>query len=371
MKILHLATHLEIGGITSWLDLAGGELARRGHRVGALTSGGAREAALTARGLTVHRLRRLRTKNEFDPRLLLLALPRALDIVRGNGYEVLHAHTRVTQVLAKAVSALSGVPFVSTAHGFFRPRLSRRLVDAWGRRVIAISPFVASELERVHRVDPGRIRLVPNAIDGEGLRRRTAAVSGTDARALLGLPPEARVVGSISRLVRDKGHEHLARAAALLIPERPDLHLLIVGDGPERDRLEKLLGDGPLKGRARLVRAVPDVATALAAIDIFVHPATYREGFGLSIAEAMAVGRPVVATRIPALDTLLTDGRDALLVPPGDPEALAAALRGLLADPALAARIAAGGRLRADEVSSPERMAAALENVYREVLSGP
>jgi glycosyltransferase involved in cell wall biosynthesis len=367
-RILHLSTHLNLGGITSWLLTAAPALQKRGHTVAVAAGSDEAAAAFAARGVRVFRFN-IRTKSELHPKVLF-ALPGLAGLVKRERFDVLHAHTRVTQVLAKLVSAWTGVPFVSTAHGFYRPRLGRRLFDAWGARVVAVSPLVADELARTHRVAAGRIRVVSNAVDRVSLEERLSVQDRAAVRGSLGIPADAFVVTSISRLVRDKGQEYLVEAAALLAGELPGLHAVILGDGREKPALEALVRARGLEGRVHLVPAVPDVTGILAATDVFAHPATYREGFGLSIAEAMVARKPVVATDIWAINTLLQSGRQALLVPPKDARALADAVRFLAGRPEEARALAERAYRFTSEVSSLDRMAEALENVYREAVEG-
>ncbi|MCG3176799.1 MAG: D-inositol-3-phosphate glycosyltransferase [Candidatus Omnitrophica bacterium] len=365
--VLHLTTHLEIGGITSYLGVLAPRLIASGHAVSVLSSGGVAEAALSARGVRCVRDRRLRTKNELHP-LLLAAAWRAAHLAGELKVDVLHAHTRVAQMVAALAGRLAGIPVVTTAHGFFRRRLSRRLIDLWGERVIAISPMVARELEAAHGVSSARVRTVANAVEIDELAARTSAMDRPAERRRYGIPERAVVVGSVSRLVADKGHAYLLDAVAALLPRHPDLYVVVFGEGREREALEKRCAAPDLRGRARIVAGAGEAPSFLSTLDLFVHPATYREGFGLSIAEAMAVGRPVIATDIWAVNTILKDGVDALLARPADAASLASKIGLLLEDTALARRLTeAGGRL-VRRLCSPERMARETVAVYREAL---
>ena len=365
-KVLHLSTHLNLGGITSYLLVAAAALKKRGHEMA--VAAGTSEAAVDFErlGVRAHRFG-IRTKSEFHPKLLL-ALPGLARLVKRERFDVLHAHTRVTQVLAKLAGALCGVPVVSTAHGFYSPRFGRRLFDAWGERVIAVSPLVAEELMKTHHVDFRRICVIPNAVDVVSLEARLAGRDRAADRTGLGIPADAFVLTSISRLVRDKGHEYLIEAAALLAKEMPRLHLVILGDGREKKDLEALVRARGLEGRAHLVPAVRDITGVLAVTDIFAHPATFREGFGLSIAEAMVARKPVIATDIWAINTLLENGRQAVLVPPKSASALAEAVRGLAARPDETRAMVERAYIFSRGISSLDRMGEALENVYAEVV---
>ncbi len=365
-KILHLTTHIDIGGITSWLLTAAPGLALRGHSVAVASGGGATAPLFEAKGVRAFRFP-IRVKSELHP-ALYASLPGLSALVRRERFDVLHAHTRVTQLIAAILSRLDGVPYVTTAHGYYKNRLSRRWLGCWGRRVIAVSPLVAGALRDAHGVDPARIRIVPNAVDGEDLRRRLSVCDREAARRAWGFNERSLVLVSVSRLVEDKGHAVLIDAIALLKKEMPDLGLLILGNGRERAPLEERIRRAGLEGCVKLLPAVPDVAPILAAADVFVHPATHREGFGLSLAEAMVAGKPVIVTDIPAVNSIITDRVNGLVVAPKSAEALAGAVRFLVLHPSETLALAQKGRSYADEIASPKAMLDGLEAVYRETL---
>lgn len=363
-KILHLTTHIDIGGITSWLLTAAPGLARRGHSVAVASSGGAMAPAFEEKGVRAFRFP-ARVKSELHP-ALWASLPGLSALVRRERFDVLHAHTRVTQLLAAVLSRTNGVPYVTTAHGFYKNRLSRRVFGFWGRRTVAVSPLVADALRRTHGVDPARIRIVPNAVDGGELRRRLSASDRAAARRFFGFDERSFVLASVSRLVEDKGHAHLIDAVASLRNEMPGLGLLVLGDGRERASLEARVRRAELEDRVKLLGAAPDVVPVLSAADVFVHPATHREGFGLSLAEAMVAGKPVIVTDIPAVNTIVTDRVNGLVAAPKSARSLAEAVCFLASHPAEARAMAERGRADAERIASPETMLDALETVYRE-----
>lgn len=366
LKVLHLATHLNVGGITRYMYLAAGELTRRGHSVSVATGGGECAEDFKARGIGV-RAFGIRTKNELHPKLLLALVP-MIAYVRRERFDVLHAHTRVTQILSFFISKATGVPYVSTAHGYYKRRIGRRLWGAWGARVIAVSPLVAQELEASHAVDASRIAVIMNAIDRRELEKKLAESDREAVRRQLGIPQDGIVVGAISRLVKDKGHDVLIGAASRLKDKFPKLVVVIIGEGRERAALEALARERGIADRTRFLGTQRDVAPFLAAMDIFAHPATFREGFGLSVAEAMAARLPVIATDIWAINAILENGKTGILVPPKSEAALADAIRRLIERPAEAKALAERGYRFATEISSLDRMGDELENVYRAVI---
>ncbi len=340
-------------------------MAKRGHRSAVVSSGGNAWAALARSGVLCYDFP-LRTKSELNPKLWW-ALPQIVSLVKEERYDVLHAHSRVTQVLAHFVSKFTNVPVVSTAHGFYRPRFGRRFFPAWGERVVAISPLVAESLEKDHGLPPEKIRIIYNAIDLEAFERRLAQQDCEWLKQRYGIPKDSFLVGSLSRLVRDKGHEFLIEAVRRVSEEYPKIFLLIVGDGREKAALAKQAAEA-LPGRFKMIPGVQDTTAVLAMMDVFAHPATWREGFGLSIAEAMVAKVPVLATDIPAINTLLKDGENGRVVAPKDAAALASAIRDLIKDPTRARAFAQKGYDTAVALCRPERMAGEMETFYQEVI---
>jgi phosphatidylinositol alpha-mannosyltransferase len=204
------------------------------------------------------------------------------------------------------------------------------------------------------------VEVVPNGVD---VARFAGAVSPP-----AGLPA-GRVVLWVHRLDPQKGFPVAVRAFARLAAELPDVHLVVAGDGHDRDAVGLLpVSD---RGRVAMLGTVPneDLPGQLAAADVFVAPALGQESFGIALVEAMAAGVPVVASAIPGYDEVVRDGVDGLLVPPADVNALAAALRRVLEDPGLAAGLARAGRERAASYSW-DVVTPRLEAIYERVVAG-
>lgn len=366
LKVLHLATHLNVGGITSYISGAGPAMIQRGHEVSVLSSGGEREEFLRREGVRVFRAP-IRAKSELSPKIFL-ALPKVVRLVKKEKFDLLHAHTRVTQVLAALVSFVTRVPFLTTAHGHYSPRFGRRLFGCWGKRVVAVSPLVAEELGRLHGVPKSKIRVIFNAVDVPRYRQRLLERDAAAVRRELGIWETTFVVGSVARLVRDKGHAYLVEAAARLRRKHADIFLLIVGDGRERGRLEKLVRKFGLEKQSRLLPSQADITGVFSVMDVFVHPATFREGFGLAMLEAMIAKVPVVATNIWAVNSIVRDRVNGFLVEPKDPGGIERALSFIIENPDLAEAIAQNAFREASGLYSIDRMVGELETVYREVL---
>lgn len=367
MNILHLTTHLNRGGISQYLLSVGADFVQRGHSVWVVSGGGEMEPEFSERNIKVKNFS-IRTKSELSPKIYA-ALPSLIRWIRKEKIDVIHAHTRVTQVMGFWLSFFTGRAYVSTVHGFFKRRLGRRLFPAWGDRAVAISDAVGADLRETHQVPAECIRVIYNGLDLKELSRRFSAHDPLQARKEYGFGPNSFVVGIIARLVSDKGHEYLLEAVKLLVPKIPEIRLLIVGDGKYRRSLEEVTRAMDLKDRVFFTGNLKDVSRPLAAIDVFVLPAVWREGFGFSIVEAMACKKPVIVTNIWALNTLIQNHENGILVEPRDAQELAQALQLILKDQAFRNRIGKAGYETAERRFSLDRMVLELENVYREALS--
>ena len=366
MKILHLTTHLNLGGISKYILSVGEPLRSKGHELYLASSGGEMEAEFSAAGFRIKTLP-IRTKSELSPKIYW-ALPALIRWIREEKIDLIHAHTRITQVMSQWLQWITGIPFMTTCHGFYKSRLGRRILPAWGKEVVAISEPVGTHLRDSFHVPPDRIRIVYNGVDLRAFVNQFFEHRPGDVRKEYNIPERAFVAGSTSRLVPDKGHEYLIRALKKLEFEMPDMHVIIVGDGRHRKALEALSRELKVDRRIHFTGNLRDVSRPLAAMDIFVLPATWREGFGLSIVEAMACQKPVIVTNIWALNTLIQNQVNGVLVEPRSVEELAGAIRRFFEDAGFRDRIGQAGRAAAEERFSLHRMVEELEDVYEEVL---
>jgi glycosyltransferase involved in cell wall biosynthesis len=346
------------------------ELARRGHQVTVACSvvagapGSAHAdlvASLACAGVPVVALTGRLAKRRFSP-----AFARGLRrLVRAGGWDVVHAHIWASTVAAAVATAGTGVPLLLTEHTeapWRSPahRLASRWVYARASAILAVSSAIAALLRGGYAVPAGRITTVLPAV--------VTLAGPQPARAA---PPRAGgpgpVVGLVCRLAPEKGGDVLLRAAALLRPGLPDLRVTVVGDGPVRPRLEALARRLGLGDAVAFCGFRPDAARLIAGLDVLAVPSR-SDGSPLVVLEALAAGVPVVASAVGGIPDQVRDGREALLVPPGDAVALAAALRAVLTDPARARALRAAGRRRAADLTH-DRMVDEVEDAYRRVLA--
>jgi glycosyltransferase involved in cell wall biosynthesis len=234
--------------------------------------------------------------------------------------------------------------------------LQQRLIGAAVDRILPVSVHNAHAVHELLGWPLRRMEVIRNAVDAPALRREP------DRALRRELAGEAPLVLCVARLDRQKGHADLLRAAA----ELPGVALVLAGDGPEREALDALAAE--LGVRARFLGVRDDVPELLAIADVMVLPSHY-EGLPISVLEAMAVGTPVVATAIGGTTEAVEHQRTGLLVPPGEPTALAAALRRLLDDREEAARLAAAARAVVERDFSRAAMVRRVVDVY-ELVAG-
>ncbi|PON19688.1 hypothetical protein C2W62_01465 [Candidatus Entotheonella serta] len=180
-------------------------------------------------------------------------------------------------------------------------------------------------------------------------------------------PPETRVVGTVGHLASNKGHRYLLEAAQHLIQDEPQLGVAIVGTGPLRQRLESQTEDLGLAEHVIFTGFRRDIPSLIKDFEIFVFP-SHLEGLGTSILDAMALGKPVVATHAGGIPEMVEDGVTGLLVPPRDSVALAQAIRYLLQHPELQVQFGKAGRRRVEQGFTAERMARQTVQVYHQLM---
>jgi len=236
--------------------------------------------------------------------------------------------------------------------------LEQRLVMMALRRIIAVSREVRARYARDLRVPEPKLAVVPNGIQVPARARRPDPA--LRAELVRGRPDY--LILTPARLHEQKGHTYLLAAAAMV----PGATFVLAGDGPLRVQLERQAAELKIADRCVFLGQRADVADLLAVADLFVLPSLF-EGLPVSVLEAMAAERPVVATSIGGTDEAIADEVTGLLVPPRDPAALAAAIRRLQGDPALARRLGSAGRERVEREFSSAVTAREVMRIYDEV----
>lgn len=339
MNVLFLTTHLNTGGITSYLLTLSKGMIERGVRVHIASSGGDMADEFSALGVHILNLN-IRTKSELDPRIYRV-LPLFNRYIHRQEIDIIHAQTRITQVMGLCLSKMTKRPFVSTCHGFFKPRLSRRMFPCWGDAVVAISEAVQKHLHDDFQIADERISLIPSGID---MRMYTPVDYAIKRRMRLKYDLGAEpVVGIIARLSEVKGQDILIKAMKTVHEQIPDAKLIIAGEGKTEPLLRKMVKEFQLERNVLFYPLTNKAVEILPLLDIFVMPSR-QEGLGISIMEAQAAGVPVIASRVGGIPSLIEEGRTGFLVEPEDPISLGQTILRVLRDPDRLARVANAGR---------------------------
>lgn len=288
-------------------------------------------------------------------------------IMRRRGVDVMHSHEFDMAVHGAAATLLLRRPHVITMHGgrYYAGRWPRRAALRWAAKrsqaFVGVSASAVADLARTLRLPQDLPCLVHN-----GIRFREG--QGGAIRTELGVRGEETLVVAVGSLYPVKGHIVLLRALAALDPAAAPWRLAIAGSGGEEGALRAFAIQHDMADRVHLLGHRSDVADILAAADVYAMP-SLSEGLPLGLLEAMFAGKAIVASNVGGIPEAVTNGGNALLVPPGDAAALAAALRTLLADARLRARLGAAARDRVTRTFDVGRMADAYERLYVEAQS--
>jgi glycosyltransferase involved in cell wall biosynthesis len=285
--------------------------------------------------------------------------------------DVVHTHMYRADVIAtKAVLAMTRAghrrPYlVSTVHSSrirsADDRETLRCLTPEMDQLIAVSRAIVAKIAD-ERPGLAPVRLIYNGVD---LRRYDDQQPASDLREQYGMEPGSKIVGVVARLEPEKGHQTLIDAWPHVLRSVPDAYLFIAGEGSMRDAIEARAQMNRVAHRVVFTGRRDDIPAVTAAFDVAVLP-SHREAQGLSILEAMALSRPVVASDVGGIPEMVEDGVTGVLVPHDQPEALAAAIVRLLRDPELAARTARAGHDLVHDRFCIELMVRAVEEIYEQ-----
>jgi glycosyltransferase involved in cell wall biosynthesis len=279
-------------------------------------------------------------------------------LIGSERYDIVHLHTKRAHALAAWLPHGGGAPRYLVTRRMDYPEKrncrTRYLYNHCVHGIVAISRPIVDVLVAAG-VDRDKIRLIHSGIDVDRFKAE-GDVEGRNP-----------TIGTLAVLEPRKGHRYLVEAIARLKARGLSLRCLFAGTGAERERLEDLATQFGVKAEVGFLGFVEDTPAFLAGIDIFILPSLH-EGLGVSVLEAMAAGRPVVASRVGGLSEIVVDGKTGLLVPPADSAALSEAIAALIAEPGRARAMGQAAAAHARERFSLELMAARNEEYYFEVL---
>lgn len=309
-------------------------------------------------------------RRHFDPGLWRWLAVR----LRDARPDLVHTHLIHADLYGIPAARWAGVRgVVSSRHNDdrFRRWLPVRALSRWLWRQadagIAISEAIRRFAIAYEGVSPQKIHTIHYGLDPASVHAPPDA--RTRLRQELGLPADAPLVGSVCRLIEQKGLDNALDGFAQVVAEFPAAHYAIAGDGPLRGALEAQAARLGVADRVHFLGWRADAPAIFAALDVLLAPSRW-EGFGLVFLEAMALGVPVISTRVSAIPEVIADGETGWLVPPDDPAAIAGALRAALADPGERCRRGEAGRARLESQFTVDAMVERTLAVYRGVVGG-
>jgi len=299
------------------------------------------EETLDALGIDITYLH----KSKFDPS----TLPALLKVIDRKHIDVLHLHGYGATTFGRLAGAMRGIPAIVHEHAnltdtpWFQ-KVADRLLQRYTAVAIAVSKSTADFVINARLVPAAKVKVVYLGAPHEEFSRPRTAQEIADARTRLGISPGDFAIGTITRLHESKGNSYLVDAARIVLDRMPHAKFLLVGEGPLREPLEAQARQLGLGDRFVFVGFARDIADVLSAFDLSVFPSLW-EGTPLTVFEALASGRPIVATDADGLMDVLTDRRDARIVPKKNARALADVIVELMNAPDERAQLAAGARV--------------------------
>jgi glycosyltransferase involved in cell wall biosynthesis len=338
--------------------------------------GGSLIGRAEAAGVRVIRLKHMATARRIYPWDDVRAIRELTAILTAEGFDIVHTHAAKAGGVGRIAARNAGVPtLVHTLHGFpfnaFQSAPTRVVLRAIERRLASMTDYVitdgtmvAADAVRLGLAQPERVRALVSPVDA-GIPAVTPA-RRREARRVLGLPEDAKVIGTVARLARQKGPADMVTAVAGL--RRPDLYAVWIGDGDLREQTQRLIDRHGLTGRFILTAARDDVLELLPAFDLFALSSLW-EGLPCSLIEAMTCGLPVVATTVNSVPEIVFSAKTGLLARAGDAASLQRALAHMLDHPEEAARMAAAGHELITAQSRPELLGAELMEIYETAIA--
>ena len=283
-------------------------------------------------------------KGKFDPS----TLPALMKVIDRKQIDILHLHGYGATTFGRMAGALKQIPTIVHEHAnltntpWFQ-KIADAVLEPSTDIAIAVSKSTAEFLIKARQLPPDKVKTVYLGVPLDEFSRSRSPQELADARRELGVAPDEFAVGTVTRLHDSKGNSYLVDAAAFVLRERPHTKFYLVGEGPLLSDLQQQAQALGLGERFVFHGFAKDVAAVVSAFDLSVFPSLW-EGTPLTVFEALAMGKPIVATDADGLLDVLAHDRDAVIVPKRDANALAKAIVRMMDDDALRARLGAGAR---------------------------
>jgi len=384
IKVIHIITRLDKGGSAENTFITVRDLDKARYDVvlikgtsppgnlGDLETEAAQANMTAAREHQVRLICLRHLVRDLKPFSDVIAFFSLLNIIRREKPHIVHTHTSKAGILGRWAAWFCRVPIiVHTPHGhifwgYFNPWQTRLfiLLERWTARIttaiVTLTPQEKEDHLHFGIAPEKKFKIIHSGVDIERYIRPVVDIK--EIRKSLNLPDGSFVVGTLGRLTPIKGHIHLLKAAENILPGRPDTFFVFVGEGELHDDLHKFAAKAGIAENVRFPGWRADVESVLSVFDVFVFP-SLNEGMGKAIVEAMAIGKPVIASDVGGIPALVVQGENGILVPPADSKALAEAIMALYANPEKRAELGERGREKALAYSS-EAMLNKISRLY-------
>lgn len=305
--------------------------------------------------------------NRFSPGIVL-ELHR---LMKKKQIHVVRTHRYRSNLYGRLAAFLAGVPvIIASVHDNYRTdkrpkrRIMNRILSKITDKIVAVSEDVKEDIMRYDRIDPSKIEVIPNGIDVE---RFNPEKNTTDIRKEFSLEEDDIVIGFIGRIVPAKGLEYLLNALPYLKEEFKNIKLFIVGEGSLVEELKERAKKNNVFDNILFIGRRRDIPEILASINIFVMP-SIAEGFPNALLEAMAMGKPIVTTEVGGIPEIVKNGFNGLLVPPRDTVSLSKAIKELISNDQLAAKLGQAARDLVHDNLSIKAIAQKWQSLYLSIL---
>lgn len=300
---------------------------------------------------------------------MLFRAPQVARHLRANEIDILHCHLPIAGIVGRLAGRLTGTPVIYTEHNkveWYRKSTFRLNSMTYGMQhhVIAVSQSVKESIDKYIRPTVP-VSVIRNGINPHHFSR----VKGDNSamKAQLGLPANAPVVGNVASFIAQKRLDHWLEAAGSIARQLPDVHFILVGEGPFLEDMQQWIRQQGLEGRVLLPGSVPDVRPYLAAMDVYMMSSDY-EGLPVALMEAMAMRCAPVCTAVGGIPEVINDGTNGYLTPSRSPETLTDRVVTLLRDPHRLAAFSSKARDTVLNQFSIRGMSASIEALYLDIM---
>lgn len=370
IKVAHVITGLGIGGAERFLRTLAVAVDRSKYDLQffCVVSGGKLIPEIEKLGYQVHVIPCYNWDRKIPFRFVLTNIWKLIRIFRREKFDIIHTHLYRANMIGRIAAILAGVPYLyATEHNtnsWKKPAdiFWDRLLAKFSNKIIAVSDYVRYFTISQERLDPQKVATLWHGI---WLRDFDEVNSRLETRDRLGFHSSQPVIGSIGRLVPQKGYNFFIESIPTILNKFPDAQFMIVGDGPLKDELTEQAKYLGLDSNLTLTGFRKDIPYLLKAMDIFALFSLW-EGFGIVLIEAMACSLPIVATNVGPIPEVVIHEETGLLIEPEKPKEISKAIIKLLENPQLIRQFGANGRKRVEANFTAEKMIENLEKIYFE-----